>query len=242
MFTPWDMEPSAFFQANQILERGYDEISRGSWQVAPENLIEWEKLPPEGFRALTYTDGEAIADSRGAQVELPRAAEVANLRVPYLGQGPTAVLYEAGTENYGVLARIDALFDEEGNGYIDRQDGFEGTAKNTEAVLRAQAVRFAWNHPDVTVMVATDGIPDETNDLRESHDLKKGVSFQVFVPGDLPWGRFEEVYEDLDHEFAHEVINQVEALDSISERAHEVLDSLMGREEQEHSGGDGYDH
>lgn len=241
VFTPWDMEPATFFQANQILEKGYDEIGERSWRFVPENLIEWEKTPPEGFRALTYTDGSVIPTT-GAQSELPAAAKIANLRVPYLGQGPTAVLYEAGPENYGVVARIDALFDKSGNGYIDRQDGFEGTAKNTETVLRSQAVRFAWNHPDTTVMVATDAIPDRADDLCPSLVLKKTVLFQVFIPDNLPWGRFEEVYEDLDREFAHTVIDQIEAWDSVSGRTHEVLDALMSREEQIRSQGDGYTH
>lgn len=209
LFTCFDMEPEDFYLYDHLLEDTYGDLAKKSWEVVPENLIEWEKEPPEGFRAVTYSTGEVVADYE--RTGLPPAAEKADERVPYLGMGPTAVLYEAGAGNYGVLTGVDALFDDCGNGYIDRQDGFMGSARNVDLAVRRQARRFAWNHPDVTVMVATD-----------ESALEHSVSFQVFIPDSLPRERFDQVYKDLDHEFAYGVINEVERLNRRSGWAHEA--------------------
>lgn len=202
VFTPWHLEPDVCCLVDSLVEECYNELAERSWEIEPENLIEWEKVPPVGFKSITNSDGSLIEDDAAG---LPAAAQKASERVPHLGHGPgpTAGLYEAGAGNYGVLIRIDALF-KDGRGYIDRHNFFEASEQRTADAMRREARRFAWKHPDVTVMIATD-----------EPDFERNISFQVFIPDSATRKRFDEIYERLHGEFLSWIPSEARRLDQL---------------------------
>ena len=217
IFVPWDADAYDCADIAQDLRELHAKIAEKSYEVDPPNLIELEGSRPEGHQILTDSSGEEPTYLTGPDMHL---AEVIDGRLEDLpdeaqrawdrhsnGFGPTNYLYEISTwdehkgaqTTYGIMSEIYMTDDPEtGLSHIDRFDEFEAPTALAHKALDEAARRFAWEHPDVTVLSGPIDYqwPAELDWPEVPDEIARG--FEVFTPISVPDERYEEIFWDQD--------------------------------------------
>ena len=217
VFTPWNMDSAENDRVARDLCACYDRVAERSRTIEPPNLIELEGSRPEGHQILTDSSGEEPTYLTGPDMHL---AEVIDGRLEDLpdeaqrawgrhsnGFGPTNYLYEISTwdehkgaqTTYGIMSEIYMTDDPEtGLSHIDRFDEFEAPTALAHKALDEAARRFAWEHPDVTVLSGPIDYqwPAELGWPEVPDEIARG--FEVFTPISVPDERYEEIFWDQD--------------------------------------------